>query len=125
MAKRSKRNERLLIQQQAPATPVALDAAKAHALFRIRLKRWLFIGLVFLVMPVMTLLLRYNIDIAAFAAFGMFALGYVLLHRLNYSTCPRCGNLFFKTRNKEGKFTGNAVLPPVNSCKACNGSIYE
>lgn len=128
MAKKTKRPNR-----PAPATPNVAQPPinpfdpndpKGRALFQIRVRRWLFLALVFAFLPICTLLARFNIDVAAFAAFGLFVLGHVLYRWVNQSQCPRCGNLFFVKETGDGKRVGNGLsFPPIMQCQHCGQSL--
>lgn len=127
MAKKSKRPNRPASAKpnaQAPVNPFNPDDPKAQALFQIRLKRWLCFAVVFAFLPVCTVLVRYSVDAAAFAAFGMFVLGHVLYRWLIQSKCPRCGGWFFVKETREGKLVGSVWFPPVNQCQACGQSLH-
>lgn len=127
MAKKSKRPNR-----QAPATtpkappPVGpLTPDKAQALFQIRLKRWLCLGLIFAFLPICTALARFSIDVTAFAAFFLFVLGQVLYRWMNQSRCPNCGNWFFMKQAPDGKLVGSGLsFPPVSQCRSCGQSLH-
>ena len=127
MAKKSKRTNRLLTTQStapAPAIPFDPNDPKAQALFKIRVKRWLLLALIFAFLPICTLLTRYSMDLTAFAAFGLFVLGHVLYRWMNQSKCPRCGGWFFLKQTPDGQLTGSGLsFPPVNQCKSCGQSL--
>jgi hypothetical protein len=133
MAKKSNRPNRP--SRPAPASPKAAapaptdvfnpDDPKAQALFKIRLKRWLCLALIFAFLPVCTALARYSIDLTAFAIFAMFVLGHVLYRWLNQSTCPNCGNAFFVKQNSDGKSVGSGLsFPPISRCQSCGQSLH-
>jgi len=128
MAKKTKRPSR-----PTPAEPVAQapintfdpNDPKAQALFKIRLRRWLFLALVFAFLPICTVLARFSVDLAAFSAFGLFALGHVLYRWINQSRCPRCENLFFVKQTRDGKTVGSGLsFPPINQCQSCGQSLH-
>ncbi len=125
MAKKTKRPNRPA-QAATPTTPVnPLAPDKAQALFQIRLKRWLCLALIFAFLPICTALARFSMDLAAFAAFGLFVLGHVLYRWLNQSRCPSCGNWFFVKQTSEGKLAGSGLsFPPVNQCQGCGQSLH-
>ncbi len=129
MAKKSKRpNSPSTATPKAAPAPVNSfnpDDPKAQALFKIRLKRWLCLGLIFAFLPICTALARFSIDLAAFAAFGLFVLGHVLYRWMNQSRCPACGNWFFVKQTGEGKMTGSGLsFPPINQCQNCGQSLH-
>ncbi len=110
---------------QAPAHPFNPDDPQAQALFKIRLKRWLCLALIFAFLPICTLLARYSIDLAAFAAFGLFVLGHVLYRWMNRSQCPRCGEWFFVKQASDGKWVGSGLsFPPISQCQNCGQSLH-
>ncbi len=129
MAKKSKRPNRpsQTIPSVAPPTihPFDPNDPKGRALFQIRVRRWLFLALVFAFLPICTLLARFSMDVAAFAAFGLFVLGHVLYRWINQSRCPRCGNWFFVKQTREGKLVGSGLsFPPINQCQHCGQSLH-
>jgi hypothetical protein len=68
MAKKSKRSNRLLTTNAstpAPAIPFEPNDPKLQALFKIRMKRWLLLALIFAFLPICTLLGRYSMDLMA------------------------------------------------------------
>jgi hypothetical protein len=129
MAKKSKRPNRSAPvapkAAPAPVAPLAPNDPKAQALFKIRLKRWLCLGLIFAFLPIVTGMARYSMDVTAFVGFWLVVLGVVLYRWMNQSKCPNCEQWFFVKQGKDGKLSGGGLsFPPISRCQHCGQSLH-